>query len=431
MPKRNEVENALKELISQEAGMKFQGLAVVLAKQKWPRLVASERKWDRGLDAYAIGELEPDTKGMGLACSLTADYDKIASDAAKVKKHYPDVRILVFATPEKVTNHAGKNWTDEIRKAFGYELIVMSREELVTSLLDPANAAICSAQLGIHVDAKPELASVLQRTYDAAAELVANWEQRPRLAGLPLISLDAEKIAEKGEAHESVTIESLRTSLAEGRRIILEAPAGRGKTTTLVQLAKRIVAEEGLALVVDLAAWAKSGKEILQFVAERPQFTSRGLDTNALSSLRATEPFFFLLNGWNEVSEATSDAAVHALRELELNYPTAGIIVATRTHHIRPPLPGSFRAKLLPLRRQQRDEYLNLALGKSAPDLRAKINNSRTLDELTRTPLILAEVTELFRAGSAIPTTKMGILGAVMHGLRRRMSITLFYSKDH
>jgi hypothetical protein len=53
-------------------------------------------------------------------------------------------------------------------------------------------------------------------------------------------------------------------------------------------------------------------------------------------------------------------------------------------------------------------------LGKSASDLAAKLNSSRTLDELTRTPLILAEVTELFRRGSPIPTTKMAILAAVM-----------------
>jgi len=77
-------------------------------------------------------------------------------------------------------------------------------------------------------------------------------------------------------------------------------------------------------------------------------------------------------------------------------------------------LPGAFRAQLLTLRRSQRDQYLVLALDKSANDLAAKLNNSRTLDELTRTPLILAEVTELFRRGSPIPTTKTGILAAVM-----------------
>ena len=102
------------------------------------------------------------------------------------------------------------------------------------------------------------------------------------------------------------------------------------------------------------------------------------------------------------------------MRELEQNYPSAGIIVATRTHKLRPPLPGAFRAQLLTLRRSQRDQYLVKVLEKSANDLAAKLNNSRTLDGLTRTPLILAEVTELFRRGSTIPTTKTAILGAVM-----------------
>jgi hypothetical protein len=44
MPHTSEIEKALDDLIIDEAGMKFQALAVVLAKQKWPRLVACERK---------------------------------------------------------------------------------------------------------------------------------------------------------------------------------------------------------------------------------------------------------------------------------------------------------------------------------------------------------------------------------------------------
>ena len=41
---RSDIERALDDLISNEDGMKFQGLAVVLAKKRWPDLVASERK---------------------------------------------------------------------------------------------------------------------------------------------------------------------------------------------------------------------------------------------------------------------------------------------------------------------------------------------------------------------------------------------------
>ena len=130
--------------------------------------------------------------------------------------------------------------------------------------------------------------------------------------------------------------------------------------------------------------------------------------------LRGSEPFSFLMNGWNEISEGTAESAVQALRELEQSYASAGIIVATRTHRLRPPLPGAFRARLITLTRSQRDEYLTLALGNAANELRARLDNSRKLNELVRTPLFLAEVTELFRRGSTIPTTKIGVLAGVI-----------------
>jgi hypothetical protein len=414
MPLRTDIEKALDELIAEEQDFKFQGLGVVLAKQKWPRLIASERRYDLGLDAHAKGDFEPDGRGIGLACSLTAEYEKIAEDAAKVKKNYLDVRVLVFATPGKVTKHKEKQWAEQLSKDFGLDLVVMPREELVTSLIDPSNADICRAQLGIHIEEKPELQSVTARAREAIAEVIDTWALRPRLRGRPLIDLDVGRVEEELESHERLSPEDLRAFLAQGRRIILEAPAGRGKTTTLVQIAQRTVAQGGLAFLVDLPFWVRTGTEILQFVAQAPAFAKRGLDAKALLKLRGTEPFLFLLNGWNEISEGTAESAVQALRELEQNYPSAGIIVATRTHRLRPPLPGAFRAQLLTLRRSQRDQYLILALGISANDLAAKLNNSRTLDELTRTPLILAEVTELFRTGSTIPTTKTAILGAVM-----------------
>jgi hypothetical protein len=91
-------------MVSDE-GNRFQTIAVIRAQQKWPRLIACERKWDGGLDAHADGALEPDGRGLGLACSTTATIKKIKSDAAKTKEHYPDVRVLIFATTGKVTEH--------------------------------------------------------------------------------------------------------------------------------------------------------------------------------------------------------------------------------------------------------------------------------------------------------------------------------------
>ena len=77
MPLRTEVERALDELIAEELDFKFQGLGVVLAKQKWPRLIANERRYDLGLDAYAKADFESDGRGIGLPCSLTAEYSRL------------------------------------------------------------------------------------------------------------------------------------------------------------------------------------------------------------------------------------------------------------------------------------------------------------------------------------------------------------------
>src|ERR1700731_2750106 len=189
MPLRTEVEKALDELIAEEQAFKFQSLGVVLAKQKWSRLVASQRRYDLGLDAHARGDLEPDGRGMGLACSLTAEYEKMAEDATKVVKNYLDIRVLVFATPGEVTKHKEKQWAEALKKEFGLDLVVMPREELVTSLMQPWNADICRSQLGIHIEGKSELQTLAARAREAIAEVIETWATRPRLKGRPLIDL--------------------------------------------------------------------------------------------------------------------------------------------------------------------------------------------------------------------------------------------------
>src|ERR1700728_869998 len=106
MVERIEIERALDKLAGDESGFKFQSLAVVLAKLRWPELIACERHNDRGLDAHAYASASPDGKGKGLACSITGTLDKLRSDAEKVQKHYPDVSLIVFYTTQKVTKAA-------------------------------------------------------------------------------------------------------------------------------------------------------------------------------------------------------------------------------------------------------------------------------------------------------------------------------------
>ena len=65
---RPDIERALEDLISNEEGMRFQGLAVVLAKQRWTELVACERKKDLGASRNGCQEGRGNLDGLLSSC---------------------------------------------------------------------------------------------------------------------------------------------------------------------------------------------------------------------------------------------------------------------------------------------------------------------------------------------------------------------------
>lgn len=409
---RTDLERALDDLISQEGGMCFQGLAVVLGKKRWPELIARQRKKDFGLDAYAPASLTADGIGKGLAASITPTLGKIDSDAKTAKQNFPELKSLLFVTPAKVGNLKRKIWEEAVRKDHGVELYVIEREEIIALMMMPENASVRASFLHLDGDSEPEVADVIDRTRCAATSVAKAWAGK--IKGHPLVELKAVRLAPSGE--ESADILSLGRIdqlLAQGSRIVLEGPAGRGKTTTLIQLAQR-TRTVGTAFMVDLPAWTSSRRGILDYIAGMPAFLAKGLTATDLARLQQTEPFLFLLNGWNEIGESNSNQANNVLRELERDFPSAGIIVATRTHHLMPPLAGALRLRLSRLLRGQRVAYLEARLGSKSAELCAHIDADESLDELTRTPFTLSVVASLFEAGAEIPSTRIGVLTQVL-----------------
>lgn len=409
---RTDIERALDELASQEEGMRFQGLAVVLGKNRWPELIARQRKKDLGLDAYAPASLTPERIGKGLAASITPKLKKISDDAETAKKNFPDLRTLLFVTSAKVGNADRERWEEAIQKDYGVELHIIEREEIITLMMMPENASLRASFLHLGIYAEPQVVDLIERTRRAAAAVARTWAARTK--GHPLIDLAAVRLDPNGaESADVLSLEQIDRALSQSRRIVLEGPAGRGKTTTLIQVAQRARAA-GTQFIVELPAWTSSRQGILEYIAGMPAFQAEGLTAADLARVQQMEPFLFLLNGWNEIAESNSAQANDALRELERDFPSAGIIVATRTHHLTPPLPGALRLRLLRVRRVQRAAYLAARLGARSAELRARIDADPSLDELTCTPFILSEVASLFEAGAAIPSTKTGVLAQVL-----------------
>jgi hypothetical protein len=412
---RVEIEHALDLIASDEGGMRFQGLAVVLAKKRWPELIASERKKDLGLDAYASAIASPLGIGMGLSCSTTANLKKISDDAERAKPHFPDLKVLIFATSGKPSNLLAEPWKKAIKDRYGWELIVMSREEIIATLQTPGYEGVCKAHLGITVSApEPSVDELIEKTLAGSDEIVANWSRR--LDGKPIIDLRLVRLDEKdAETQEMQKRSGLGALLAHSQRVEIEAPAGRGKTTTLIELAREHRAAGRIGCLIDLPAWIRGNKEILEFLAGMPEFRTRGLTATDIAQVNRASPIIFLLNGWNELTASESTSAAVMVRNLERSYAASGIAVATRAHPVAVPLPGSTRFRIQPLTRQERREYLHGRLGDNAEELANRLRADSVLDELTRTPLILAEVVSLHEAGKAIPTSKLAVLDAVTH----------------
>ena len=409
---RIDIERALDDLASQEEGMRFQGLAVVLGKKRWPQLIAHQRKKDLGLDAYAPASLTAEKIGKGLAASITPTLRKIAGDAKKAKEKFPDLKTLLFVTVAKVGNAERKKWEEVIQKDYELELHIIEREEIITLMMIPENASLAASFLHLDIDSEPQVADLIDRTRRAASAVTRTWARKTK--GHPLIDLTAVRLDPNGaESADVLSLEQIDQVLSQSCRIVLEGPAGRGKTTTLIQLAQR-ARPAGIPFMVDFPPWTSSRRGILEYIAGMPAFQAEDLTAADLARVQETDPFLLLLNGWNEIAESNSAQANNALRELEWDFPSAGIIVATRTHHLTPPLPGALRLRLLHLRRGQRADYLVARLGAKGDELRARIDTDLSLDKLTRTPLILSEVASLFEAGAEIPSTKIGILAQVL-----------------
>ena len=422
---RNDIERALDELISQEDGMRFQGLAVVLGWKLWPELIAHPRKKDLGLDAYAPASATTEKVGKGLAASITPTLIKVSCDAAHAKENYSDLKELLFVTPATVSKLKQKKWAADIQNRYGLKLLVIDREHIIMQMMTPENAPLCASFLYLNIDAEPDVAKLIARTRRASGTVTQNWSERTK--GHQLIELAAVRLDPKGaESADVLSLEQLDQALSQSGRIVLEGPAGRGKTTTLIQLAQRERAT-GIPFIVDLSPWTSSRLNILEFIAGLPAFQAERLTSEDLARVQQAQPFLLLLNGWNEVAETSSVQANDALRGLARDFPSAVIIIATRTHHVAPPLPGAVRLRLSRLERVQRADYLEARLGARAAELHAYIEADPSLDGLTRTPFILSEVATLLKPAPKSPQRSSACSPRLYVSMNNETSIVIRY----
>lgn len=146
---RAQINTALDALVEEKNGFAFQRLACQCLRSRWPSLASVAERADLGEDAITILGETSDRVVRSLACSLTAEWTKVYTDAQKVALHRSDVSEFIFATPKTVTREEQKTWEGKIQEEFSWKLIVIERSEFLSILERPESQWIRDQHLSI------------------------------------------------------------------------------------------------------------------------------------------------------------------------------------------------------------------------------------------------------------------------------------------
>ncbi|MEL7831345.1 hypothetical protein AAG604_04085 [Citromicrobium bathyomarinum] len=206
---------------------------------------------------------------------------------------------------------------------------------------------------------------------------------------------------------ESATTNAIARAVVSLDDLILVAPPGMGKTTTLFQIADAMLADgSGTPLIVPLGDWATEDTTVLGSILKRPAFKDISEDD---FRTEASQPgIVVLLDGWNELdAEARKRARVQA-DTLKAELPELGLIVSTRRQALDVPFAGT-RVDLLPLSEEQQTQIAVALRGDAGAKLVDQAWRTSGVRELVTIPLYLSALLSLSENVS-FPTTKEEVL---------------------
>lgn len=417
-----EVGKALDEAVEMEDGTRIERLCVAIARRRWPNLIATETKKDGGEDAIYIGSQELDEGTPGIAVSMTNTLVKVRNDARAIVISGIKIGFLVFYTPKKVTNTTAKAWAKKVREEFDHGLIVISREEIIQSLIEPDNAFICESILGLEVSRSQDLERIIGAATSAAGQVAEQWLSRLPVSSNQLISLLTNRLDDQGRRTGEVAgINRLKTKLIDSERLLLLGGPGAGKSTTLSMMAVSVIDDpnEIVPVLISIPEWIDARMPILDFVASQLTFRSEDINSDALALLAQLGQLIFLLNGWNEVGAADLERASREIKKLEREYPAVGMLISSRQHKVDPFNMGAARFELAEVSDSQREAYIESVIPDRAKGLLQQFEDSSSLDSLSRVPFILELLVALYASNDTLPQTKAEVLEAIIESFAR------------
>lgn len=195
--------------------------------------------------------------------------------------------------------------------------------------------------------------------------------------------------------------------------VTIIAPAGTGKTTTLLQLAHHVLARNAIIpLFFRLGDWSAGSLGLLASVRERRAFRDIGRDDLELLAERGR--LLLLLDGWNEIDAPAQRKLRIEIEKIRREFPDVRIIVTTRRQMLDVPISGP-RVEIEQLSEDQQIDIAQQGYGEAGEKVVDSAWRESGLRELIARPLYLSSLLSVASGGSA-PTTKEDILRLFVEG---------------
>ena len=224
--------------------------------------------------------------------------------------------------------------------------------------------------------------------------------------------VDLELAVEGDGGNSRLAIGRFGTLLSATQKIVLVSPPGTGKSTTLVQIARRMLAEGPVPVVIPLGEWAESKVDLFSWVVARHGY--EGLNTNHLKFLAHQGELALLLDGYNEVPPEARVALMQELKTLQREYPLLNVVISSRRETRNLPLAAGHRLVVMPLSDEQQLEMATALRGKDGESILDAAWRTPGLADLVTIPLYLRSLLES-TTGTALPETKEEVLRGMVH----------------
>lgn len=293
---------------------------------------------------------------------------------------------------------------------------------------EPGQQALNSALLQsvaarAYGQAHPELVSVptdadLNRVRAMASQLrdaaKSNWKTPPFIAPLNLEVHDEQE----GQEPRQINTDELLSEVGSGHSFVLFGEGGIGKTTFLLELTSACL-DSGcrrIPLYVDAAMWARSGANLLDYVAATPAARLHSVTCVELTKLAAADYLGIIVNGWNEIPEGQKLVCREMFNQLTTTANALNVVAVSRTRNDVPNLPFARRIEVRGLTWQGQSAVIRAELNaETATALLEMLAKNTRLRHAARSPLILRGIIARAKKGNISSTSVYDLLGAVVH----------------